>query len=152
MLAGATSAVRPAEPELSALYGKCFAQNFSEPHLAIHPAQRVAAIAIQFQGLENDLLASVLYSLRYGTRFGLSADCYVKTEGGLLCTACTNGSCDVGGESFKLFWSGGENVELVNDTTGILAANIEGGRDYLRAAGGDAYFVLTRVAAEKCAW
>lgn len=138
--------------ETSALYGQCFAQSFSEPHLATHPGQRVAAIAVHFQGFEDNLLASISYSLRYGTRFGLSADCYVKIEGGFLCSACTTGSCGAGNESFKLFWSGGDHMFVVNDTTGMLGGNPDGGRDYLRASGGDSQFLLFRTAEGMCRW
>ena len=109
-------------------------------------------MAVQFQGFEENLLASVFYALRYGTGFGLSADCYVRIEGGFMCTACTTGSCGAGSESFKLYGSGEDIVQIVNDTTGMLAENPDGGRDYLRAGGGDSLFVLPRAAAGSCGW
>ena len=151
-LVSACSALGARAADISSLYGKCFAQSFAQPHLALHPGQRVAAMAVQFQGFEGNLLASVFYSLRYGPGFGLSADCYVRIEGGLACTACTMDSCEAGGESFKLYWSGEDIVQIVNDTTGMLAENPDGGRDYLRAGGGDSLFVLPKAAAGTCGW
>jgi len=151
-LVSACSALGARAADISSLYGECFAQEYSRSHLATHPGQRVAAMAVQFQGFENNLLASVFYSLRYGPGFGLSADCYVRIEGGFACTACTMDSFEVSAETFKLLWSGEDSVQIVNDTTGVLAENAAGGRDYLRAGGGDSLFMLPKAAAGTCGW
>ncbi len=149
LVAGAGQA---ASQEASALYDTCFARTYAAAHLAAHPGQRVTEIAVNFQVFEDDLLASVIYSLRYGTRFGFSGACYVKIEGGYLCEACANDYCEASGERFKVLWSGGDMVKLVNDQTGMLAKNGEGGRDYLAAGGEHGEFVLRRGSSEDCAW
>ena len=65
-------------------------------------------MSVQFQAFEDDLLASVIYTLRYGTKFGFSGACYVKIDGGFLCEACVNDNCESSGEKFKIRWSGGD--------------------------------------------
>ena len=148
----AASLTPAASQDASALYDACFARTYDDAHLAAHPGQRVSAISVQFQSFEDDLLASVIYTLRYGTRFGFSGACYVKIEGGFLCDACVNDSCESSGEHFIVLWPGGDTVRLVNDLTGMLAENPEGGRDYLAAGGEHGEFVLRRASAEDCAW
>jgi hypothetical protein len=154
LAAGALAAsVGPAiSDDASTLYDKCFSRTYNAAHLAKHPGQRVIAISAQFQEFEGDLLASVIYKLRYGTKFGFSGACYVKIEGGYACDACVNDSCESNGEKFKILWSGGNTVRLVNDQTGMLAENAEGGRDYLAAGGELAEFVLRRGTDKNCAW
>ena len=146
------SAGYPAEPDASALYGKCFSRTYDAAHLAQHPGQRVTAMSVQFQEFEDDLLVSVVYTLRYGTKFGFSGACYTKVEGGVRCDACVNDSCESSGERFKILWSGADSVRLVNDETGMLAKNAEGGRDYLAADGEHGEFLLRPGTAEDCAW
>lgn len=141
-----------ASQEASALYETCFTRTYDAAHLASHPGQRVTAISVNFQKFEDDLLASVIYTLRYGTRFGFSGACYVKIEGGFLCEACANDSCETSGEKFIILWSGGDTVKLVNDLTGMLAENAEGGRDYLAAGGEHGEFVLRRRSTDDCVW
>jgi hypothetical protein len=152
----AAAALAFAEPALSqdaaGLYDKCFTRTYSAEHLAKHPGQRVSAISINFQSFEDDLLASVVYTLRYGTKFGFSGACYIKIEGGFSCEGCVNDSCESNGEKFKILWSGGDTVRLVNEETGMLAENAEGGRDYLAAGGEHAEFVLRAGSPEDCAW
>lgn len=141
-----------ASQEPSELYETCFTRTYDAAHLALHPGQRVTAIAVHFQEFEDDLLASVIYTLRFGTRFGFSGACYVKIAGGFLCEACANDSCETSGEQFKILWSGGDRVKVVNDLTGMLAKNPEGGRDYLAAGGEHREFNLRRGSADDCAW
>jgi hypothetical protein len=148
----AASVVPAVSEDAAALYDKCFSRTYDAAHLARHPGQRVSAISVQFQEFEGDLLASVIYKLRFGTKFGFSGACYVKIEGGYACDACVNDSCESNGEKFRILWSGGDTVKLVNDETGMLAKNAEGGRDYLAAGGEHAAFVLRRGAADNCAW
>jgi hypothetical protein len=143
----------PAAPQdASALYDTCFTRTYDFAHLAGHPGQRVAEMSVYFQEFEDDLLASVIYTLRFGTRFGFSGACYVKIENGFACEACVNDSCESSGELFQVLWSGGDTVRLVNNLTGMLAANAAGGRDYLAAGGEHGEFLLRRGAAEDCAW
>jgi hypothetical protein len=142
---GPALAAEPAD-----LYGACFVRVYDAKHLAAHPGQRVTAIRLQFQGFAGDLLASVSYSLRHGGDFGFSADCHEPIDGGFFCRACTNDSCDAGGESFRILWSGGDEVTLANDRTGVVGENPEGGRDYLQARGEHALFELRRGAADRC--
>ena len=146
------SAGMPAEPDASALYDTCFSRTYDAAHLAAasRPARHRDVRAVP--DFEDDLLASVVYTLRYGTKFGFSGACYVKIEGGFRCDACVNDSCESSGEKFKVLWSGGDSVRLVNDETGMLAENAEGGRDYLAAGGEHGEFVLRRGSAEDCAW
>jgi hypothetical protein len=155
ILAAAALAVSVAQAALqdaSALYGTCFARTYDDAHLAVHPGQRVTSISVNFQSFEDDLLASVIYRLRYGTKFGFSGACYTEIEGGFLCDACINDSCETSREHFVVLWSGGDTVKLVNDLTGMLAENAEGGRDYLAAGGEHGEFLLRRGSAEDCAW
>src|SRR5687767_15915506 len=149
---GTALAAAAAAQDSAALIDTCFARTYDAAHLAKHPQQRVAGIAIAFQGFEDSLLASVVYTLRYGPKFGFSGDCYRPAEGGFLCEACGNDSCEGNGESFKILWSGGDEVQLVNDTTGLFAENAEGGRDRLAPGGEHRLFALKRVSAEECAW
>jgi hypothetical protein len=136
----------------AALVDTCFARTYDAAHLARHPHQRVAAISVAFQTFEDSLLAGVIYKLRFGPRFSFSGDCYRPAEGGFLCEACGNDSCEGNGESFKILWSGGDEVQLVNDTTGLFAENAEGGRDRLAPGGEHRLFALKRAPAEECAW
>jgi hypothetical protein len=136
----------------AALVDTCFARTYDAAHLARHPHQRVAAISVAFQTFEDSLLAGVIYKLRFGPRFSFSGDCYRPAEGGFLCEACGNDSCEGSGESFKILWSGGDEVQLVNDTTGLFAENAEGGRDRLAPGGEHRLFALKRAPAEECAW
>ena len=94
----------------------------------------------------------VVYTLRFGTKFGFSGACYVKIEGGYSCDACVNDSCESRGEKFQILWAGGDTVRLVNDSTGMLAENQQGGRDYLAAGGEHGEFVLRRAAPADCRW
>ena len=141
-----------AAQEASALYGACFARTYDAKHLAAHRGQRVSAISVLFQGFEDSLLAAVSYRLRSGPKFGFSGDCHVVIEGGYFCQSCGNDVCEGTGETFKILWSGGETVQLVNDTTGVLAKNAEGGRDYLRSGGEHGVFLLNRAAPDACNW
>jgi hypothetical protein len=149
-LAGSVASAAP--EDLSVLYDKCFTRAYDAAHLAGHPGQRVTKMSVQFQEFEGDLLASVIYTLRYGTKFGFSGACYVKIEGGYSCDACVNDTCESNGEKFKILWSGGETIRLVNEETGMLAKNAEGGRDYLSAGGEHGEFILRRGRAEDCSW
>src|SRR5438105_3320848 len=90
-----------AAEDASTLYDQCFTRTYDAAHLAAHPGQRVVAMSVQFQQFEDDLLASVVYTLRFGTKFGFSGACYVKIEGGFSCDACVNDSCESRGEKFK---------------------------------------------------
>jgi len=148
----AASGGEAASPDVSALYHTCFARTYSATHLAAHPGQRVSAIAVNFQVFGDDLLASVIYTLKYGTRFGFSGACYVKIDGGFQCEGCVTDNCETGGEKFKILWSGGDTVRLVNDSTGMLAKNVEGGRDYLAADGEHREFLLRRGSTDDCEW
>lgn len=141
-----------AAADVANLYDTCFTRTYDAAHLRAHPGQRVTAMSVQFQTFEYDLLASVVYTLRYGTTFGFSGACYTKIEGGFQCDACVNDSCEASGEKFKILWSGGDSLKLVNDQTGMLAENAEGGRDYLQAGGEHAEFLLHRGTLENCAW
>jgi hypothetical protein len=155
VIAGAAVAACAAEAvaqDASELFDTCFARTYDAAHLASHPAQRIVSMAVHFQVFEDDLLASVIYTLRYGTTFGFSGACYVKIEGGFLCEACANDSCETSGSKFKILWSGDDTVRLVNDMTGMLAKNASGGRDYLAAGGEHGEFVLRRGGGEECAW
>src|SRR5262249_8147635 len=133
------------------LYDTCFAKHYSAPELAAHPGQRVSAISVLFQSFQGDLLASVVYTVRYGTKFGFGGACSVKIEGGFQCDACVNETCGSNDERFKVLWSGGDTIRLVNDETGMLAKNAQGGRDYLSARGDAREFVLRRGALSACA-
>jgi hypothetical protein len=148
----AASAIGAAAEDPKTLYDQCFTRTYDAAHLAAHPGQRVVAMSVQFQQFEDDLLASVVYTLRYGTKFGFSGACYVKVEGGFSCDACVNDSCESRGEKFKILWAGGDTVRLVNDSTGMLAENQQGGRDYLAAGGEHGEFVLHRAAPADCRW
>ena len=149
---GTALAAAAAAQDSAALIDTCFARSYDTAHLAEHPQQRVAAISVAFQSFEDSLLAGVIYKLRFGPRFSFSGDCYTAIEGGFLCEACGNDSCQGNGESFKILWSGGDEVQLVNDTTGLFAENPEGGRDRLAPGGEHRLFALKRAPAEDCAW
>src|SRR4249920_1453408 len=58
-----------AAEDAKTLYDQCFTRTYDAAHLAAHPGQRVTAMSIQFQQFEDDLLASVIYTLRFGTKF-----------------------------------------------------------------------------------
>jgi hypothetical protein len=148
----AASAGSGAAQNGSDLYDTCFARDYGPVHLAAHPGQRVSSISVQFLSFEDDLLATVIYTLKFGTRFGFSGACYVRIEGGWQCQGCANDSCEANGEEFKIYWPGGDTVTLVNDTTGMLAGNAEGGRDYLASDGEHRAFLMRRAAAQDCAW
>jgi hypothetical protein len=141
-----------AAEDVSSLYGSCLARAYDRPYLAAHPAQRVAAISVQFHGFNGALLASVAWRLRYGTKFGLSSDCNLIVEGGFICTGCTNGECRSGGETFTIGWEGGDSLNIRNEATGMLAGNGAGGRDYLISFGEHSAFALERGSAGDCAW
>ncbi len=141
-----------AAQDRASLYGNCFVGNYDAAPLAQRPVQRVAAMSVQFQGFENSLLAAVQYRLRFGTKFGFSGACAVDIEGGFQCEACGNDRCSGDGESFKILWSGGDTIQLVNDATGILAENAAGGRDRLPPDGANKAFELKRGAPGDCAW
>src|SRR5262249_13020559 len=121
------SSVQAASDDQSTLYDTCFAKDFSAAELAAHPGQRVSAMSVVFQSCEGELLASVVYKVRYGTRFGFGGACSTKIEGGFQCSACVNNSCGSNDERFKILWSGGDAVRVVNDDTGMLAKNAQGG-------------------------
>ncbi len=135
------------------LYGSCFARTYDGHYLAAHPGQRVAAIAVQFHGLDGALLASVAYRLRYGTKFAFSSDCHGSAEAGFVCTGCTNGDCRIDqGEVFSIAWLEADSLELVNDATGLLGGNPAGGRDYVIPLGEQSAFELRRGDPADCAW
>jgi hypothetical protein len=138
--------------ETSDLYGTCFAAWQAASPIPGSPSSRVAAIAVQFQGFENTLLASASYTLRYGTSFSFSAECNAESEGSFSCRSCVNDNCETNGEAFQVIWSGGDGLHILNDTTGMLAENAAGGRDYLLPTGQQETFLLYRTAAENCAW
>jgi hypothetical protein len=143
---GGGSALEPSQ-----LYDTCFSRSYAPGDLAAHPGRRVSAMSVAFHAFDQQLLASVIYTLRYGTRFGFSGECLVKVDGGYLCDACAN-DCATSSEHFTILWSGGDRVTLVNDLTGMLAKNREGGSDYLMAGGGDAEFQLRRGSSKACEW
>jgi hypothetical protein len=145
-------AVPAAAQNAESLYETCFVRAYDGAHMAAHPGQRVTAISVYFQNFADTLLAGISYTLRYGDKFGFSGDCHEKIEGGFQCHACTNDSCDTDGESFKILWTGGDSIELVNDSTGVVGENPEGGRDYLRAGGASSRFTLDRGSLSDCAW
>ena len=151
-LLAALGSAPAAGQDRTALYGTCFAQRYDPAYLARDRGQRVSAIAVQFQGFEDSLLASVTYALRYGTKFGFSGECRTPIEGGFLCEACGSDVCEGTGETFKVLWSGGDSLTIVNDSTGFFARNAAGGRDRVAPGGAHAAFELKRVAAEDCAW
>lgn len=151
LLLPALTGPAPAQ-DAAELYETCFERIYGAEHLAAHPNQRVVSMAVHFQTFEDDLLASVIYRLRFGTEFGFSGACYEKIEGGFLCEACANDHCEASGEQFKIMWSGGDSVKLVNDLTGMLAKNGSGGRDYLATGDEHAEFLLYRGSTEDCAW
>jgi len=148
----ATWAGEAVAQDAASLYDTCFARTYSPAHLAAQTGQRVSSIAVQFLSFEDNLLASVVYTLKFGTRFGFSGACFVKIEGGYECEGCTNDGCDTGGERFKILWPGGDTVTLLNDSTGVLAGNAQGGRDYLAADGANRAFLLRRASADECVW
>jgi hypothetical protein len=133
------------------LFDTCFARNYSASQLSAHPGQRVRTMSVLFQSFEGDLLASVVYRVRFGTRFGFGGACSKAISGGFECDACVNNGCDQDGERFKILWSGGDTIRLVNDETGLLAKNAAGGRDYLMSGGEPREFVLSRAALTACA-
>jgi hypothetical protein len=141
-----------AAQDSASLYNTCFARTYDAAHLASHPEQRVAAITVYFQNFADTLLAAVSYTLRYGPKYGFSGDCHQSIGGGFVCQACATDSCSAEGESFKIFWSGGDSLELVNDTTGVVGENPDGGRDYLRAGGEPEAFIMRRGSSADCAW
>jgi hypothetical protein len=147
LAAGPAAAHDPAS-----LYDACFARTYDAAHLARHPEQRVSAITVYFQNFADTLLAAVSYTLRYGPRFGFSGDCHEGIEGGFVCQACASDSCANEGESFRILWPGGDSIELLNDTTGVVGENPDGGRDYLRAGGEPEAFVMRRGSSADCAW
>jgi hypothetical protein len=141
-----------AAQDQAALYGACFARSYDETHLAAHPEQRVAALAVFFQEYEDNLWAGASYMLRDGGRYFFSGDCFERIDGGFLCHVCANDSCDETGETFKVLWTGGETLDLVNDTTGVRAESLDGKRDQLAAGGEDGTFRLSPAAREACDW
>ncbi|HEX9906550.1 MAG TPA: hypothetical protein VGA77_16480 [Propylenella sp.] len=152
-VAGLAASVAAAEPpDPSVLFGACFSRTHSAVDLAARPGQRVATISMQFQGFEGALLASVVYKLRYGTKFGFGADCHREIAGGFSCEACAGGACDANAEVFEIHWSGGDALRIVNQKTGMLAENPEGGRDYLISRGEHRAYFLMRARPEDCAW
>ena len=110
------STIGAAAEDAKTLYDQCFTRTYDAAHLAAHPGQRVTAMSIQFQQFEDDLLASVVYTLRFGTKFGFSGACYVKIDGGYSCDACVNDSCESSGERFKILWSGADSVRSAQRT------------------------------------
>lgn len=141
-----------AAQEASTLYETCFVRAYDPGHLESHPGQRVAAMSVYFQNFADTLLAGVSYKLRYGAKYGFSGDCHDAIDGGFACESCINDSCEGGGEGFKIFWAGENRIRLVNDSTGVVAENAEGGRDYLRAGNENRVFILTRGTLADCAW
>ena len=105
-------AVPAAAQDASSLYESCFVRIYDPSHLQAHPGQRVQTINVYFQNFADTLLASVTYTLRFGAKFGFSGECQDAIEGGFLCRACANDSCEANGESFKILWSGGDSIEL----------------------------------------
>jgi hypothetical protein len=144
--------VPPSQSDSSPLFGACYARAFDAAHLSAHPGQRVEMIAVHFQGFGGDLLASVTYRLRYGTKYGFSSDCHEAVEGGFLCRACIGAGCGRGGETFKILWSGENGLDLVNNMTGMLGENPAGGRDYLISRAEMGHFRLLRGSPEDCIW
>jgi hypothetical protein len=138
--------------EFSDLLDTCFTRTYDAVHMFEHPGQRVTDIAVHFQGFEDSLLASVSYTLRFGIRFGFSGDCHDKIEGGFLCHACANDICDGSGETFKILPGSDDTIRLINDTTGVVGENSDGGRDYLKAGGEHGVFVLRKASPENCTW
>lgn len=141
-----------AAQDRATLFGTCFVGNYDAASLARRSGHRVAAMSVQFQGLDGSLLAGAQYRLRFGTKFGFSGDCAVEVEGGFQCEACGNDGCNGDGESFKILWPGGDTITLVNNATGILAENPAGGRDRLPPGGANGSFELKRGAPGDCAW
>lgn len=135
--------------EVSRLFDTCFTRTYDEA--GSQAGGRVSAMSVAFHSVDDQLLASVVYTLRYGTRFGFSGGCLVKVDGGFLCDACTN-DCATSSEHFEILWSGGDRVRLVNDLTGVLGTNPQGGRDYLMARGSEEEFELRRSSAHACEW
>lgn len=140
-----------AAQDAGSLAESCFVQTYDQAELEAHPELRVKTINVYFQDLAGTLLASVTYTLRFGAKFGFSGDCE-QTGGGFVCRACANDSCARDSQSFRILWPGGESIELVNDETGIVAENADGGRDYLLAGGGGNSFVMMRGPLAECAW
>jgi hypothetical protein len=153
VVAATVSAASAAAQDRAQLFGSCFVRLYDRAHMASHPGQRVAAISVQFQSFEDSLLAGLSYKLRYGPKFGVSGDCYRDIEGGFLCDACgSTDSCQGNGETFKILWAGGDTIRLVNDATGIVAENADGGRDRLEPGGEHGEFLLQRGTPDECAW
>lgn len=153
LLLGASGLPSPAAGETPpSLDGSCFSQTFDANAIAANPGRRVSAMSVTFQSFAGSLLASVTYRLRFGPKFAFSGDCAQPVDGRFLCNACATGSCTDRSENFAILWSGGDTVTLANERTGVVAENPEGGRDYLKAAGGNRLFVLKRGAPEACNW
>jgi hypothetical protein len=73
--------------------------------------------------------------------------------GGFLCHVCANDLCDRTGETFKVMWTGGDTIDIVNDTTGVTGQDAEGERERLEAGGEHASFRLDRAAdPSACDW
>lgn len=144
----ATADVPDGSAEVSALFQTCFARVYDRRI----SDRRVTRIAVYFQGFKESLLSGVVYRLRYGTKFGFSGECSERTAGGFLCQACDIDNCDNATESFKILWSGGEEVQLVGQGVGILGENEQGGRDRIATFGQRRAFLLTRAEREDCRW
>jgi hypothetical protein len=152
-LAAIALACPAAAQDAAGLYNTCFMRIYDSAHMQSHPGQRVVQIQAAFQQNEENLWAGVYYTRADGQKFGLSGDCYEKISGGFLCHVCANDSCDQTGETFKVLWSGGATLDLVNDTTGLSGRDAQGGDDRLPAGGGNGVFRLDHLSdPTACDW
>jgi hypothetical protein len=110
----------------SALYDTCFVKTYDAEHMKAHPGQRVVQVQAFFQEYEGNLWAGVYYTvLPGGAKYALSGDCADPVAGGFLCHVCANDLCDRTGETFMMMWTGGDTIDIVNDTTGVTGQDAE---------------------------
>ena len=106
-------------------------------------------IAADFVEYEDGTVARLRFTTRQDAEIAYfySADCSDAIPGGAHCGGCANDSCEDNGKSFKILLHGKDQIELVNDESGITA--VTGDEDkplrYKLAPGGEhRVFVLDR--------
>jgi hypothetical protein len=106
-------------------------------------------LSVGLQEFRGFALASVLLPARYGPSSAFRAIAPLRKA--VLSAICGSDRCTDSTQTFRIGWSGGDTLELINDATGLFAENPAGGRDRLAAGGPHGRFSLTRAANDICA-
>ena len=146
----ASSALPAMALDASDFYESCFIRSYDDAHLAKHPGQRVSAIQAEIIEWEANPFVRITYAVRGGANFHVAGDCYDEIAGGYLCHLCRDDSCQSGEQTFKVLFRDKDSITIVNDTTGVTAADDNGATDELSAGGEHGAFALSRVAYSVC--